>query len=87
MFGDRHELHTEFPEHAELIRQLHRSDEAFAALLADGLVAAGSSGPSPPPAFRAGRLPSGPLGRSLERRSRGARHHRPRNPSRRTHAR
>ncbi len=33
MFGDRHELHTEFPEHAELIRQLHRSDEAFAALL------------------------------------------------------
>ena len=33
MFGDRHDLPTEFPEHAELIQKLHSSDEAFAALI------------------------------------------------------
>ncbi len=33
MFGERHNLPTEFPEHADLIKELHKSDEAFAALM------------------------------------------------------
>jgi uncharacterized protein YdcH (DUF465 family) len=32
MFGERHDLPHEFPEHAELIHQLLGSDQAFAAL-------------------------------------------------------
>ena len=33
MFGERHDLPTEFPEHAELIRKLHNTDRDFAALM------------------------------------------------------
>ena len=32
MFGERHDLYHEFPEHAELIHQLLGSDQEFAAL-------------------------------------------------------
>ena len=32
MFGERHDLHHEFPEHSELIHQLLGSDQEFAAL-------------------------------------------------------
>ncbi|WP_078121312.1 YdcH family protein [Thiosocius teredinicola] len=32
MFGERHDLHHEFPEHAELIHRLLGSDQEFAAL-------------------------------------------------------
>ena len=32
MFGERHDLQHEFPEHAELIHQLLGSDPTFAAL-------------------------------------------------------
>ena len=32
MFGERHDLHHEFPEHAELIHQLLGSHQEFAAL-------------------------------------------------------
>lgn len=32
MFGERHDLHHEFPEHAELIHQMLSSDQEFAAL-------------------------------------------------------
>lgn len=32
MFGERHDLHHEFPEHAELIHQLLGSDQEFASL-------------------------------------------------------
>ncbi len=32
MFGERHELHHEFPEHSELIHQLLGGDQEFAAL-------------------------------------------------------
>ena len=33
MFGERHNLPTEFPEHADLIKKLHKTDEAFATLM------------------------------------------------------
>ena len=33
MFGERHDLPTEFPEHAELIQRLHKTDAAFATLM------------------------------------------------------
>lgn len=33
MFGERHDLHNEFPQHAELIEKLHETDGAFAALM------------------------------------------------------
>lgn len=33
MFGERHDLPTEFPEHAELIKKLHDTDQDFAALM------------------------------------------------------
>lgn len=33
MFGERHDLPTEFPEHAELIKKLHETDQDFAALM------------------------------------------------------
>lgn len=33
MFGERHELPHEFPEHAELITKLRENDTAFAALM------------------------------------------------------
>ena len=33
MFGERHDLPTEFPEHADLIRKLHDSNQDFAALM------------------------------------------------------
>ena len=33
MFGERHDLPTEFPEHAELIQKLYKTHEAFAALM------------------------------------------------------
>lgn len=33
MFGERHDLPHEFPEHAGLIAQLHKSNAEFAALL------------------------------------------------------
>lgn len=32
MFGERHDLHHEFPEHAELIHQLLGSSQEFAVL-------------------------------------------------------
>ncbi|MGD1982681.1 MAG: YdcH family protein [Chromatiaceae bacterium] len=32
MFGERHDLHHEFPQHAELIHQLLGSHQEFAAL-------------------------------------------------------
>ena len=32
MFGERHDLHHEFPEHAELIHRLLGSDQHFASL-------------------------------------------------------
>ena len=32
MFGERHDLHHEFPEHSELIHQLLGGDQEFAAL-------------------------------------------------------
>jgi uncharacterized protein YdcH (DUF465 family) len=32
MFGERHDLHHEFPEHAELIHRLLGSDQDFASL-------------------------------------------------------
>jgi len=32
MFGERHDLHHEFPEHSELIHSLLGSDQEFAAL-------------------------------------------------------
>lgn len=32
MLGERHDLHHEFPEHAELIHQLLGSDPSFAAV-------------------------------------------------------
>jgi uncharacterized protein YdcH (DUF465 family) len=32
MFGERHDLHHEFPQHANLIHQLLGSDQEFAAL-------------------------------------------------------
>lgn len=32
MFGERHDLHHEFPEHSELIHQLLGADQEFAAL-------------------------------------------------------
>ena len=32
MFGERHDLHHEFPEHAELIHQLLGGDQEFAHL-------------------------------------------------------
>jgi uncharacterized protein YdcH (DUF465 family) len=32
MFGERHDLHHEFPQYAELIHRLLGSDQAFAAL-------------------------------------------------------
>ena len=35
MFGERHDLPTEFPEHAELIKKLHGTNREFAALLDD----------------------------------------------------
>ena len=33
MFGERHDLPTEFPEHADLIRELHKTNETFATLM------------------------------------------------------
>ena len=33
MFGERHDLPHEFPEHAELIAKLHETDSEFAALM------------------------------------------------------
>lgn len=33
MFGERHDLPHEFPEHADLIAKLHESDTDFAALM------------------------------------------------------
>lgn len=33
MFGERHELHIEFPQHAELIEKLHETDREFAELM------------------------------------------------------
>ena len=32
MFGERHDLHHEFPEHAELIHRLLGSDQDFASI-------------------------------------------------------
>ena len=32
MFGERHDLHHEFPEHSELIHELLGGDQEFAAL-------------------------------------------------------
>jgi uncharacterized protein YdcH (DUF465 family) len=32
MFGERHDLHHEFPQHAELIHQLLGSNQEFAAM-------------------------------------------------------
>jgi uncharacterized protein YdcH (DUF465 family) len=32
MFGERHDLHHEFPEHSELIHQLLGSDQEFSSL-------------------------------------------------------
>ena len=33
MFGERHDLPHEFPEHAELIEKLHETHEQFASLM------------------------------------------------------
>jgi len=33
MFGERHDLPHEFPEHAELIRKLHETNPEFASLM------------------------------------------------------
>jgi len=33
MFGERHDLPHEFPEHAELIAKLHQSNTEFASLM------------------------------------------------------
>ena len=35
MFGERHDLPHEFPEHAELIKELHRTNAEFSALMDD----------------------------------------------------
>jgi len=33
MFGERHDLDVEFPQHAKLIEKLHETNQEFAALL------------------------------------------------------
>jgi uncharacterized protein YdcH (DUF465 family) len=33
MFGERHDLPVEFPEHAKLIKKLHETDSEFAGLM------------------------------------------------------
>lgn len=33
MFGERHDLPTEFPQHADLIHKLHKSNQEFARLM------------------------------------------------------